>query len=39
MLCAVDLAARRDVREFFRAKVDEQRKRHDRFQDFHDADA
>ncbi|MBX3671899.1 MAG: [protein-PII] uridylyltransferase [Burkholderiales bacterium] len=27
------LAARRDVREFFRAKVDEQRKRHDRFQE------
>jgi [protein-PII] uridylyltransferase len=27
------LARRRDVREFFRAKVDEQRKRHDRFQE------
>ncbi|HRA22774.1 MAG TPA: nucleotidyltransferase domain-containing protein, partial [Usitatibacteraceae bacterium] len=30
---AARLAARRDVREFFRAKVDEQRKRHDRFQE------
>ncbi len=27
------LAARRGVRDFFRAKVDEQRKRHDRFQE------
>ncbi len=27
------LAGRRDVREFFRAKVEEQRKRHDRFQE------
>ena len=35
LMAALDarLAARRDVREFFRAKVDEQRKRHDRFQE------